>query len=697
MIRRSNVSSKSPLLNRSQNEEEILSNTQSRIIYEQKQNSIVGIIKFLILFIVIIILLLFFRSFMAIKEDDSQIKKSFQKLTEVIEEKVKGKNNGEDDSAGWSWFPSFCENKWSKFEEELKKQRFSVQKFLPVLPDHEEIKNNPKKYNFDEYQAKMKREQFELLEKDPVTMSMNKLLNSGEVNKRSDPELLKKAQDDLWAQNDLFKNQEKLLDDESIFRLKNITQDLTNSQKNLVDKKLRLNKFRNNYFQLMNKLEECNAKNEEFTDDLDKKNSEKDKITGLLKNTDRELESIDQKIKINEANLTDEEKERRRKIKELTDKIVDIKSKLKNEVNIQKDIEKKKSDIEIFLKRIEELKNQIEGENVNLGDYEKQIKDFENDNYVIEKKIQILQKKKRIHEMKLELTLRDDTVKEYLKTLLNGDQKIEDLNDIFKVKIDEEKKLLESLEDFEKIKQTMKGDVIVDHGDTFEEKSNIEIIMKKDEEDLQQITSKYMELKKVLDKYKSGDLEIKMIRKTIKDLDEEIKLEDIKKGKNNRSLDELKNKLLRLRGNIDRNLKEVSALEYKIKEYRQFVFENSEMLKNLRGDLLNYEEQLALIMNEIKEKQSERDSLAENLSKERKGIYERKKDLEQSLNNLEKEIKKVNFDMKSHLDTCVSLRVFYDESVKKLPELEDLIHKDEELIQKLRMKLKEEINSFNDF
>lgn len=699
MNRRSNIHSRSPLFNKSQHEDEILSNSQSRIIYEQKQNSVLDILKYLVFFIVLIILILIFRSYLILGNDTS-IRKNLEDMAQKAKDNIMKsdttKTEEEKTTESWNWF-GFCDNKWSKLEDELKNQRFGVQKFLPQLPDHEEIKNNPRKYDLDGYAKKIKDQDFYLPDNDPVTAAFNDMIKNKNVDKNSNLDDLKNLNLDLNSDKDKFKNAEKLLDNNFIFKLKKTTQDLTNSQKNLVNKKLRLNKFRQNYFVLMKKLEECSIKSRSFLTDLDKNKGEKDRIVENLKDIDAQLIDIELKIKERSSSLSGDERARRERLKNLKDKIMDIRSRVKDEPSLKRILAKKNYDIENFLERIKKLNMNISNAEQSISDLENRKSYLLNNNETINKKIQILEKKTKIHEMKLELSLRDYKVKAYLNTLLNADQKIEDLDGIVKSKISEEEKLLKSLEDFEKIRDAMKGDVIVDNSETNEDKDHVTTTIKKDKEDLKQITNKYMDLKKALESYQSGDIEIKMMKKTIEKLKGDIRGQNRERGLNLNELDQIEIKLRKFRLSIAKDKKEVSDLENRIAEYRKYIFETDDLQKKLRLELSDLEYQLKNLENQMRENKTKLGVIYQELEIERNRLFKRKKELEELMRNLSKDFDRINMGYKRHSKVCVSLRVFYDESVKMLPQLKLEIDKNENVIRTLKMKLKDEIGSFNDF
>lgn len=700
MNRRSHIQSRSPLYNNNNNEEdEILSNSQSRIIYEQKQNSVLDILKYLIFFIILIVLILIFRSYLTFG-DDSSIKQNLENMKQKARENIQSKttpvDENDEESGSWTWF-RFCDNKWSKLEEELKNQRFGVQKFLPELPDHDEIKNNPRKYDLDGYARKSENQDFYLSDNDPVTSVFNDLIKHKNLDKNSNPDDLKNLNSDLNLDKDKFKNAEKLLDNNFIFKLKKTTQDLTNSQKNLVNKKLRLNKFRQNYFVLMKRLEECSIKKRSFMDDLDKNKNEKQTIFDNLKDINDQLKDIELKLKERTSNLSSGERARREKIKNLKDRIMDIRSRIKDEPSLKREIEKKRLDIENFLQRIKQLNNNISLNEGNMIDLENRRSDLLRDNQTINKKLQIIEKKKRIHEMKLELSMRDYKVKAYLNTLLNSDQKIEDLDGIVKSKISEEEKLLQSLEDFEKIRDAMKGEVIIDTSDTNDDKVFVQTTIEKDKMDLEQITTKYRDLKNALENYQSADIEIKMMKKTVETLKGDMEGLIRQRRMNLNELDGIEMKLKKFRMMIARDKKEVSELENRIAEYRKYIFETDEIQNKLRLELADLQFQLDNLENERRENKTKLGAIYQELENERNRLFKRKKELEELLRNFDKEIDRINVGYRRHNKVCISLRVYHDESVKILPKLKGEIEKNENIINKLKMKLKDEIRALNDF
>jgi len=475
-------------------------------------------------------------------------------------------------------------NHLKELEQKLKSQKYSVQSHIDHFPSLDEIRNNRDKYELTgDLSTSCLDGEFDWNNSNilQVVSGFDKVINSGNLSLQSTQEDFNNVNEQLIKEGERYSEAERLLDNDFVYSVKGDVNDLINSQKNLQEKKVRLNSYRYALFNYMKQLESVVDEIKKIKSEHDSEKNNENDLNSKLAEAESIVNKYEKMMKEKEGSMGDRQQKELAEIRQLNDRIEEVRAsianqdKIKNECRLRRDrITKNKNhltDAETAMNNFESQLNQLQTQK---RDKNNSMKNLQDNN-------EILQSRKNIHTIKLEVLLRNKEIKAFLDKLLNSQTNIDNLTNLVNSKISNEEKLMMLMSKYNEESKKMdelEGKTIVDIETVTSDqvKSKIE----KDKEDFRQIMEKYLGLKKVVDEYEDPDLEIRNLK---------VKIDEIDKKRNTNT-----NEQNKLKSEIDRLDKQIDEIDNRIKSFRD---KNSSIKSSIDQDEVFIKEKEEELLN----------------------------------------------------------------------------------------------------
>lgn len=602
-------------LNRSNlSDGEVKSNLQSVIEYQKSQMSVMKIIKYLSLLLTIIVVILVFTLLLGqsssirdcpVEESQFTYLESFKynvfgvvpdcNGTELAHQHIEKRKAS--DSIWDIIKPSSSNKQVDEFQRKLKEQSFSVQGFLPSLPEYEYIRKNRNKFELSNELNSSCFDGGNQLDCDHYRSVSSAFESIFEVslNQNSSRDDFVDVKKKLVDQSERYKDAERLLDNEFLDEVRLNVNDLSHSYRNYLNKKGRLNEFQEKFYVLMKKLEGISDELGLAKREVDEEKLKGADLDSKIAEANRLLEYYTGQINEKKNTLSAKEKERFEALKVLDEQINDLKKLLSSKPKIEAEISQKTNSItrnEALILQKEERVRKVREELAIL-------RSKKADNEVKEGEFTFrrnqFEKTKLIHTIKLKAALKNREIKLFLDGLVDESKDINSLEHLMGNKINDQKELLEQIERYkeESKKMDSKPGTIIEDQETGNSEE-IRSYISKDQEDLENIKSKYEELIKVVGEYKDSEIEINNRKTKILDIDRELK--DLEKERKNYFKDDYN-----IQDKIDRLEREINNLENDIANLRRINSDNNEFIQTKTAFIRENEQKLEELLRQRRE------------------------------------------------------------------------------------------------
>lgn len=702
----------------------------SRVNYQNQKNSFYSILKFAIIFI-LIILFFFITGKLYNSISNNNYQQNFKNLIEWVGfkisknsekgQKIDFQNRNSDQIKEEIIYqnkePKYTEEEllrrlglnvkecreFKKLKNDLRYQKFSISYNMPFLPNFEQIKQNPGKYGISN---DINRQIFseELPNQNKLRYNLrtfNEILPYGEIDLNSDAQDFRNVNGKMENGKDKYEPLNQFLDDEYVYKIQKNVNDIGNSYKNLLEKQKRLNSFRKVFVDKMNELKTCKINLFDIKSENDKKKDLEADLNINLKDLNNKLKNLLEEIDMKNNLLNVEKRKRRLELSSLKERIQDLEMYLINKNKIRSGFLIKRSEIEASKRKIANLEREISDNNFSKGDLKEKIIDLNIEIPKLKKKIDILKKTIEINSAKLQVLQKNSKIKQFLDTLINKNVEVDDLAIIMQSKIGDEKELLKEFQlfydmisksEFEEENREGVEVTFSIEGDANSIKENID----NDKKNYKEISSKFLALRRELDKYENIELsinknvvkiqnfendlrklieEIAMKTRLFKQLGEKLKNIDYINLRKNEEIENLRKLILRLELEIENDEKKLFDAEFELEKLRnEFKILNNKFNQDFSGN---------------KE--------FEKLENEKHYLRKRINEILEKLRNLKKEIDEKNLILKAKTNECAILLLFFNETSKAIPTLVSNFESDKGKMNDLKRSIIEKINLFDNF
>ena len=701
----------------------------SRVNYQNQRNSVQSILKFAIILFTLI--LLFFITGKAYNSlSNNNYKQNLQDLIDWVSLKISRNEKKEDydfEKKSENIEEKKNENKEGKFTEEeilrklgldvkacmeykklkndLKYQNISVSYNLPLLPNYEAIKQNPGKFGIsNEINRKIFSE--DLPEKNKLENnfgSFNKILPFGNIGLNSDKEDFENVDNFLESGNNKYENLDKLLDDDYVHKIQMNVNDIGNSYKNLLKKQKQLNSFRKIFVEKMNELSTCKKNLFDIKSENDKNRDLQSDLNISLKDLNFKLKKLLEEIDLKINLLNEEKRKKRLDLSALREKIQDLEMILIDKEKIRAGISAKKSEIEASKRQIANLEKKISDWDNEKSDLSIKINNLNLEIPKAQNHIRFIKKQIEINSAKLQVLQTNSRIKEFLDTLINKNAEVDDLALIMESKIGDEKELLKEFQIFYKM---ISNSEIKDEENkegveiTYSIEGGEESIIKNidnDKKNYKEISSKFLALRRELEKYENLELSISKNVVKIQNLKNDLKKEINDLSLKTRLFGELGQKLKNLELQKNRRQEEILNLLKFIKRLENEIERDEKKLLEAEQELKRLKTKYDLLNKKFNEDFSESNKDFEKLENDKKILRMKINDILEKLKLLKIKIHEKNFVLRNKTNDCAVLLLYFNETSKILPGLVENFENDKNKMNVLKKSVIEKINLFDNF
>ena len=667
--------------------EVVQSNLESVIQYQNSQMSMMKVINMLIILLsaIVIIVLGIFTLRPSVRTDNCPTDLSQYSFTEKIRYRMLGitpecissnpnqnnQNKGENDDPIWNMVkPSGDSKEDRQLGEKLKNQKFTVQGYLPVIPEYEQIRKNRDQYNLSNELNQSCFDggnQLECQTYKSVKATLNNIFQV-QLDQNSTADDFDGVKKELEGQTDLYNETNKLMDRKFIFDVQYTANDLVNSQKNYVKKKARLNNVQAVFFEKMKQLEGISSELTTAKQRIDEEKTKNSTFDSRLSDAELNIKKLVDEINERKNQLTKKEQDQIEHLERLNSAVGSLEAELADKDKIMSEIKMHQGKIVKNQAIIDDNKNTLKKLNDDLTELLNRQQSNTVKNTEFNKKQGALEHQKKLHTISLDVLLKNKEIKEYLDGLIDQEKDINDLNSLMGVKIEKETSLLEQVNEYNKASDEfdkLEGEVVVD--ESRDHSKEIQSKIDKDKEELAKITEKYTELKDTLSKYQTSEIEINNLRVKIADVDK--KLEDLEKEKKayfkqdyniQDRIDSLRNKIKGIEDQIE-------ALRNDIAFSTEFIQTKTTWLEDKQQQLAKAFEERNTYKAQYDRENAEINKVFEDLNKQLNEARKNKQNLIDEKNAFVATIRRMESEMKEKADDCVNLKLYLQEMEKLMP------------------------------
>ena len=422
--------------------------------------------------------------------------------------KALDKATGSENSRSfWNYLrlPFFGCEEYKQHEAALKDQKFSVNDNIPSAPRFEEITKIKKRVTTYNDTLALSPEHLSGIE-----IKFSELLPSENTAHEAHGSSVRSIE---TRQINAVK---PLLENKTIFDLQLKVNDLVNSYKNLQKKRESLNNFRKYFFSSAKSPSECTTESRELTRKIEVEKEKHEFVKSNIANLELGLNDAQNRLSAFISRQKTDDQEPLKHKKKLEDEIEDLKREILRASRAYAEIDVKRRDHSGKISEIDRLRKLIDTtrQEIQQLEFERNLRRNEVEDFF--KNLKISEGKRTLWEMKLELALRNKHIKDYLMTLVNTSEgKQNDLQALFVDKIASEEELKTILKEFIRQSKGPRNELPITD-------EQIDIIIKQDKKDFEDITRLYKELAKIIAEHKDIDFNISTMRTQIETLTRSI-------------------------------------------------------------------------------------------------------------------------------------------------------------------------------
>lgn len=485
--------------------------------------------------------------------------------------------------------PLNCEFKELNFDsshldhlkEQLKAQHAKQQCSIPSLPTAANQRGSIQELLKNPEELETATGQLAKLNLDDTFEHFNELIPWVKVFPNSSKEQIQKADDAITYQTNLLKNIEKFNDPSHLTEFALDVNSLYLTLRNLVYKRDRLNKYRNDLIEMAHQLPNCQKDNDVLKMKIashDVQHSELQKSFVSLRDTlerkKRELADLTQQ-KSNENNKFGGE------INDLRNKVGHLASKLSNRSSIE---DKIKSLLRVIDTNTAKIKNYEQSNTQLTSDIQKwknQKNDIQSKIAAEKKSIAEMETKFKILELNLQLHYRNKSIKDFLEKMIDTrDAAMSEFGTLVNERFQEEDSMKSFIQEFFKNVKALNQS-----GDNSPTVLEIDNLIKEDKEELVNFASKYMSMVKIIRDYKDTDIQINLLIK--------------RQG-------EIKSNIEAANGRINKMLEDDKALDF-------VIFEGEGTQRRQAGEIVSLGDENTTIQEKITSDKAELDKIQSSL------------------------------------------------------------------------------------
>lgn len=667
--------------------EVVRSNLESVIEYQKSQMSLMKVIKMLALLLtaIVVIVLTIFLLRPSVRIDNCPNDLSQYSFTEKIRYRILGitpdctssnanQNNQykrENGDSIWDIVKPSGDSKEDKqMREKLKNQKFTVQGYLPVIPEYEQIRKNRDQYNLSNELNQSCFDggnQLDCQTYKSVKATLNNIFQV-QLDQNSTADDFDGVRKDLEGQTDLYNETNKLMDRKFLFDVQYTVNDLVNSQKNYVKKKARLNNVQSVFFEKMKQLEGISSELTATKQRIDDEKAKNSTFDSRLSDAEQTIQRLVNDINERKNQLTKKQKDQIDHLERLNSAVHSLELELKDKDKVMSEIKMHQGKIVKNQAIIDDSINTLKKLNDELQNLLNRQQDNALKNTEFNKRQAFLEHQKKMHSISLNVLLKNKEIKEYLDGLIDQKKDIKDLDNLMSFKIENETRLLEQVNEYNKASDEfdqLEGEVVVDVSK--DHSKEIQSKIDKDKEELAKITTKYTELKDTLNKYQTSELEIKNLRVKIAKVDN--KLEDLEKEKKAYFKQDynIQDKIDSLRNRIKAIEDQIQALRNDIASSTDFIQTKTAWLEEKQQQLATASEERNKYKAQYDRENAEINRIFENLNNQLNEARKNRQSLIDEKNAFEATIRRMESEMKEKADDCVNLKLYLQEMEKLMP------------------------------
>ncbi len=494
--------------------------------------------------------------------------------------------------------PLNCEFKELNFEcndldnlrEKLKAQNSNMQCSISSLPTTANQKAGVQDLLKNPEELEVATGQLSKLNFDETFEQFNELIPAVKVFPNSSNEQVQKAADAITYQTELLKNMERFNDPTHLTNFALDVNSLYLTLRNLIYKRDRLNKYRNELIEMAHQLPNCQKDNDVLKMKIASNESQHQE---LLKNLNDLKTNIQKKRAEFDDLMNHRSIEKTRlggEINDLRTRVGQLTSKLSNRATIESQIQGMLNSIESNAAKIK----MFEQNNVQLGNdiqaWISQRTDLQSKISSEKKSIAEMETKFKILELQLQLHYRNRSIKDFLEKMIDTrDSTMSEFGSLVNEKLQEEDSIKSFIHEFFKNVEALNQ-----NGGDAKSLSELDNMIKEDKEELVNFASKYMSMVKIIRDYKDTDIQIEILLKRQA---------------------EIKGNISAANDRISRMLEEIKTLDYKILEGQNTRDRHAKSIITLGEENTKTQEMVAVARKELDSSQSSLEILQKELER----------------------------------------------------------------------------------
>ena len=479
-------------------------------------------------------------------------------------------------------------------KEQMKAQHAQLECSIPYLPTAANQKASVQELLQNPEDLETATGQLAKLNLDDTFEHFNEFIPGVKVFPNSSKEQIQKAADAISQQTDLLKNIEKFNDPSQLTGLALDVNSLYLTLRNLIFKRDKLNKYRNDLIDMAHQLPDCQKDNDVLKLKIATHDAQHGELLKSMANLRDALEGKKQNLnELNQQKTTDKQK-LGGEINDLRNKIGYFASKMSNRANIEV--------------QIQSMLNLIDGNSAKIKNYQQTnlqlTADIQNWNtqqndlitqIAAEKKgIAEMETKFKILELNLQLHYRNKNIKDFLEKMIDTrESAISEFGSIVNEKLEKEDSIKTFIQEFFKnVKALNQG------GDDSAVVVELDNLIKEDKEELENFASKYISMVKIIREYKDTDIQINLLLKRQGEIKSNVESANDRIKKMLGTINELEYKIVEGENTRDRHEKTISTLgEQNTK--------TQGLIDTIRADLTTTQSSLEALQNEFENKEAE--------------------------------------------------------------------------------------------
>ena len=578
-----------------------------------------------------------------------------------------------DDEGGWaSWFRFGCRNK-GLIKDKLKGQKFSVKTAFPELPSVEAIKANPSRFKVSLHEVSSMSPS-EIKSKYNPTRTIERLAELAEV-KGLDPRV------DLQRDAEKVKRAENVLDDKEHTDFLLNLNDIAGSYKNILAKRHMLAELQQRVKNHAKELNDCENFELDLTSQLDKERENEKTLKQQIRDYEAQEAELRSRIEDKEKSLTEADKQNRDKIIGLQSKEAELKAKIGRKPQTEAEIQKKLSRATDLESEILKLSNGSSNTQAEIARLRAKLADLESQKPSKEKDLRSLIEKLKIIQGKLNALISHRELIKLLQSMTPESNKEELANRLMTGTIEEEQALLEKLHNAD-----------FDSSEKEKLKKNIEY----DQKAKQEIFKNIIELRKSIQNYTGGEIEIEKYHAQEKELNAQKKaLEDF--------LNSINLQIAQISKDIERLLALSTGNDDKIVFWQKEVKEIRDWVGAKQLELQQLERELADIQNQIRLNQDEAQRYKKNIADRFGNLDNQRNELKNAiglarsqLNDILPRITSLQNQLEKQKLDCSAIKAFYIKAAEMLPQIQTAYNEDKQVFGELKGKINKHIDPFTE-